>query len=48
MLNTPMIQEQQPQPKAPAKPNETSGLNIDEFVRITDPETQEIILEKRA
>lgn len=49
MVNTPMTQEQQPMPpKQPATPNDTSGLNIDEFVRITDPQTKETILEKRA
>lgn len=50
MVNTPMTQEekQQPQAKQPARPNDTSGLNIDEFVRITDPQTKETILEKRA
>ena len=47
MVNTPMTQEQQ-QPQQPARPNDTSGLNIDEFVRITDPQTKETILEKRA
>lgn len=50
MVNTSMPQEQQqPQQSVqPARPNDTSGLNIDEFVRITDPQTKEIILEKRA
>lgn len=49
VLNTPMTQQEQQQPpKIPGRPNDTSGLNIDEFVRITDPETQEIILEKRS
>lgn len=33
---------------APARPNETSGLNIDEHVRIFDPNSQQIFLEKRA
>ena len=32
----------------PARPNETSGLNIDEHVRIFDPNSQQIFLEKRA
>ena len=29
------------------RPNEHSGLNLDEFVRIKDPQTQRVILEKR-
>jgi len=32
----------------PARPNETSGLNIDEHVRIFDPNSQQVFLEKRA
>ena len=34
-------------PTMPQRPNEHSGLNIDEFVKITDPQTQKVILEKR-
>ena len=29
-------------------PNENTGLNIDEHVKIFDPNNQEILLEKRA
>lgn len=35
-------------PQKPARPNETSGLNIDEHVRIFDPNSQQVFLEKRA
>lgn len=37
-----------PKQTVPARPNETSGLNIDEHVRIFDPNSQHIFLEKRA
>lgn len=38
-----------PQPAAPAaKPNESAGLNIDEHVKIFDPNTKTVLLEKRA
>lgn len=43
---------QQPQhihvEKRGPRANESAGLNIDEFVRIIDPNTQEVHLEKRA
>lgn len=51
MVNIPMPQNNTPtqsQPSPVSRPNDTSGLNIDEFVKIWDPETQETILEKRA
>ena len=32
----------------PAKPNDSAGLNIDEHVKIFDPNTKTVILEKRA
>ena len=36
-------------PSQPSRvPNESTGLNIDEHLKITDPETQEVILEQRA
>lgn len=38
---------QEPQPGA-ARPNESTGLNIDEHVKIWDPNTKAVILEKRA
>ena len=47
---------QNPQQKPPVtepsktgqhRPNERSGLDIAEFVRISDPKTQETFLEKR-
>ena len=30
------------------RPNEQSRLNIDEFLRITDPETKQVFVEQRA
>lgn len=38
---------QVPQPTA-GRPNESTGLNIDEHVKIWDPNTKTVILEKRA
>ena len=38
--------QQIPQPRV-ATPNERTGLNVDEFVKIFDPENQQIFLEKR-
>jgi len=36
-------------PQAPvSRPNESTGLNIDEHVKIFDPNTKVVILEKRA
>lgn len=32
----------------PRQPNEQGHLNIDEFLRITDPETQQVFVEQRA
>lgn len=32
----------------PKRPNEHSRLNIDEFLRISDPETQQVFVEQRA
>lgn len=31
-----------------ARPNEQGVLNIDEFLRITDPETKQVFVEQRA
>jgi len=37
------------QPKPPVtRPNESTGLNIDEHVKIWDPNSKQVILEKRA
>lgn len=54
-LNTPMIQKQSEnkldsaqKTKPAAPPNERTGLNIDEHVKIFDPETKKVWLEKRA
>ena len=39
----------QPQPAQPGPhPNESTGLNIDEHVKISDPNTGAVILEQRA
>jgi hypothetical protein len=46
MPNIPNGQSQQR--TVPTRPNETSGLNIDEHVRIFDPNSQQVFLEKRA
>ena len=49
-----MEQRPMPDPKEileiqqPKRPNEQGRLNIDDFVRIYDPNTQQIILEKRS
>ena len=40
-------QEAQPQPK-PRRPNDTGVLQIDGFVKIFDPNTKEVFVEKRA
>ena len=37
------------QPKPPVtRPNESTGLNMDEHVKIWDPNSKQVILEKRA
>jgi hypothetical protein len=41
------ILQNKPQSK-PGSPNESGQLYLDDFLKITDPNTQEIILEKRA
>jgi hypothetical protein len=42
--NSPTPPAQQPV----AQPNESTGLNIDEHVKIWDPNSKTVILEKRA
>lgn len=42
--NTPIAPPMKPTER---RPNERSGLDIAEFVRISDPQTQETVLEKR-
>jgi len=32
----------------PARPNEAGQLHLDDFVRIFDPNNQEVLLEKRS
>lgn len=46
MIETP--QTPAPSPQAPARPNESTGLNIDEHIKISDPNTGAVILEQRA
>jgi hypothetical protein len=36
------------QPPAPKKPNDTGSISVEGFVRIFDPETKEVFVEKRA
>lgn len=42
--------ENQPEPKqlAPKNPNDTGSISVEGFVRIFDPETKEVFVEKRA
>jgi hypothetical protein len=40
------IPEQKPVP--PAAPNEQGVVHIEAFLRITDPDTKEVIVEQRA
>ena len=51
-INNHMTDKDKSEPQAPlsipARPNESTGLNIDEHVKIWDPKTQVVILEKRA
>jgi hypothetical protein len=37
-----------PQQPAPKKPNDTGSISVEGFVRIFDPETKEVFVEKRA
>ena len=37
--------QQQPDPK---KPNDTGSISVEGFVRIFDPKTKEVFVEKRA
>ena len=37
--------QQQPRPK---KPNDTGSISVEGFVRIFDPKTKEVFVEKRA
>jgi len=44
-----MNQTTRPQPPAPAKnPNETGSISVEGHIRIFDPKTKEVIVEKRA
>lgn len=50
MENDPMKRRpaEKSEPVRENRPNEQSQLNIDEFLRITDPETQQVFVEQRA
>jgi hypothetical protein len=37
-----------PQQSSPKKPNDTGSISVEGFVRIFDPETKEVFVEKRA
>jgi hypothetical protein len=45
--NTTQTQPVSQQP-APKKPNDTGSISVEGFVRIFDPETKEVFVEKRA
>jgi len=45
--NTTQTQPVAQQP-APKKPNDTGSISVEGFVRIFDPETKEVFVEKRA
>jgi len=47
MTDTDKSAPQVPQ-SSTARPNESTGLNIDEYVKIWDPNTRVVILEQRA
>ena len=40
--------EAKPTQPAPRKPNETGSISVEGFVRIFDPKTKEVYVEKRA
>jgi len=42
--------QNQPEPQQPAskKPNDTGSISVEGFVRIFDPKTKEVFVEKRA
>jgi hypothetical protein len=42
------VEQQQQMPAKSPRPNDVGALNIDEHVRIFDPNSEEILLEKRA
>ena len=46
--NTQSMSANVAQPAAPARPNEQGQLNIDDFLRIYDPNTQNVLVEKRS
>lgn len=43
----PKTENKDPQP-APARPNEQGQLNIDDFLRIYDPNSKKVLVEKRS
>lgn len=50
MENDPMKQQlaEKTESAQAARPNEQSQLNIDEFLRISDPNTKQVFVEQRA
>jgi len=40
--------KQPPQKPAPKKPNETGSISVEGFVKIYDPKSKEVFVEKRA
>ena len=44
--NTPQLKT--PAPQVNKKPNDTGSISVEGFVRIFDPKTKEVIVEKRA
>lgn len=46
--NTQSQQTQQPQQLPADRPNDSGAFVIEGFLRITDPNTQEVMVEKRA
>lgn len=48
MEKEPMEEQTVKQPAPTSRPNEHGQLNIDEFLRITDPNTQQVFVEQRA
>lgn len=42
------LEKQQDLQKTAQRPNEMGTLNIDEFLRISDPETRQVFVETRA
>jgi hypothetical protein len=46
--DTPTTANAQPVAQAPRRPNETGSISVEGFVRIHDPKSKEVFVEKRA